>query len=711
MSGDISCLLIKIASRCNLNCDYCYMYHHADQSWQQMPAFLSGENEVLLGQRIGEYLRETGLERMLIIYHGGEPLLAGIPTIQRITENIRSHVTSGTVIDFSLQTNGTLLTNEILDALESLDISVSLSMDGPEAIHDAHRRNHAGKPSFQSVEKALDLLVNRPAVFTGVISVIDASYNPRLYLEYFSQFELPSLDFLLPDANHIRLPPGRAENPTLYVDWLINCFDLWFDEYSHMPMRFFDAILNSLVGLPTKTDALGFGEVSLLTIETDGSYHDLDVLKVAFDGATQTGMTLAHHSIREASRSKALDFHNSLLQKQNLCPSCLSCPVVDTCAGGAVPHRYSEGSFNNPSVYCKELYNLITHVKKRLDEQLSLEAATLATSIPSENIDLSQFETSGEAYPLLTNIREAWGMDQVPALRSALAYCKTQRPKLSDVIVQLESDEERLRQLSIHPAVFAWTSVITAALESTAIFSIDGKPLPIDLDYVANIGALLDNCENVQYIHRRDHWLRLPFGEKILYEDEQSAKECLPVLEAAYELIGQWDPNILEEVRLIAPELQLIKDLSAHPDKIVSFSDNSVPGALYVTIRLGEKFIDPADLADSILHEYRHQKLYLLQRISDVVLVDFPLIPSPWREELRPPSGLYHAIYVFTFLRKFWSFLARPGSVYSERAQKEVALIDQRIASGIATLRTTKLTETGVNLLDLLAPETIAEQL
>lgn len=40
----ISSFLVKVASRCNLDCDYCYVYHHADQAWRSMPQVLTDEN-------------------------------------------------------------------------------------------------------------------------------------------------------------------------------------------------------------------------------------------------------------------------------------------------------------------------------------------------------------------------------------------------------------------------------------------------------------------------------------------------------------------------------------------------------------------------------------------------------------------------------------------------------------------------------------------
>ena len=72
-------------------------------------------------------------------------------------------------------------------------------------------------------------------------------------------------------------------------------------------------------------------------------------------------------------------------------------------------------------------------------------------------------------------------------------------------------------------------------------------------------------------------------------------------------------------MRLACRAIQFVRDPLAHPEKIVSFSDNSVPGARYGSVWQGDRLIDPYDLADSLVHEHRHQKLYLLERLAPTV--------------------------------------------------------------------------------------------
>ena len=115
-----SSFLVKVASRCNLDCDYCYVYHHADQGWRSMPKILSVQNREAFAQQLAEYALESELKRCAVILHGGEPLLAGPQALAEFANYLRQ--TCSIPVDVSLQTNGVLLTDEALLLLSDADI-------------------------------------------------------------------------------------------------------------------------------------------------------------------------------------------------------------------------------------------------------------------------------------------------------------------------------------------------------------------------------------------------------------------------------------------------------------------------------------------------------------------------------------------------------------------------------------------------------------
>ena len=102
------------------------------------------------------------------------------------------------------------------------------------------------------------------------------------------------------------------------------------------------------------------------------------------------------------------------------------------------------------------------------------------------------------------------------------------------------------------------------------------------------------------------------------------------------------------------------------------------------------------DVADSIIHEHRHQKLYLVGRRADLLMQDLPLVPSPWREEPRPPSGVLHAVFVFVELRAFWQWTTQHGpATLRGRAASDVQRIERQLTEGVRVLQTCSLTPAG----------------
>lgn len=694
----ITSFLVKLASRCNLDCDYCYVYHHADQGWRSLPKLLSAEDRAAFAARLAEYAREAGLKRAAVIYHGGEPLLAGAESIAEFTRDLRAAVGPEVDLEVGIQTNGLLLTDEVLDVLESERIAVSLSLDGPREVNDLHRTTRRGRSSFDKVEAALQRLKARPDTFAGVISVIDAGVPPRTLFEYFAGHRPPKLDFLLPDSHHGRLPPGRDADPRLYERWLIEAFDLWFDEYPELPVRTFEALLDSITGLNSGTDAFGLGDVSLITIETDGTYHDLDVLKVVGDGATRLEGSVRDTPISVVAASAAIAAHRRLLTKEGLSATCRGCEVVDICGGGSVPHRFGGEGFENPTIYCGEMKALIAHVRMRLEGGL---AAAAAPPVRELDINLAQFELAERASPVVEDLWAESCRENEAALESVFEEIRSGELGSAALRARIEAlTPESKRALAAEPGLTAWQRAFLADRAGRRVYDVDGGSLVPDLSYLE---LVLDRPFQAGLrVGEDDEWLRLPFGSSIHFEGADITERAAPVVAEALEIVRTWRPALYDEMSRICRAVQFVRDPSAHPEKIVSFSDNSVPGALYVSVMQGERVIDAFDLADSLIHEHRHQKLYLLERRFPMTEPG-ELVVSPWREDLRPASGLLHAVFVFVELRRFWEHVRDDGPErLRRRALNQLADTERNLVEAYGTLRSCPLTPAGRALADLL---------
>ncbi|WP_344651047.1 FxsB family cyclophane-forming radical SAM/SPASM peptide maturase [Cryptosporangium japonicum] len=366
--------MVKIHSRCNLACTYCYVYEMADQSWKVKPTQISSTVIRKTAARIGEYAETHGLSDVRVILHGGEPLLVGPKTLGYIAEQMRLQVKPSTVLHLSLQTNGTLLSTGSLDVLADSGISVSVSVDGDEDDHDRRRRYRGGRGSYRTVAAGIELLrsARYRSLYRGVLCTIDLRNDPLRTYEALLAFSPPQMDFLLPHGNWTTPPPGRLKDAsTPYADWLRSMFDHWYGSASRQPgVRIFTEIIHALLGGTPRSEVIGVEPTSIVVVETDGTIEQVDALKSAYSGAAATGLNVEENSFDDVAEHSA--FASQIPGIEGLPNTCQACKLAVVCGGGYYPHRYQEQTgFNNPSVYCADLQALIGHIRNRIMSDLS----------------------------------------------------------------------------------------------------------------------------------------------------------------------------------------------------------------------------------------------------------------------------------------------------------------------------------------------------
>ncbi|MFG1993441.1 FxsB family cyclophane-forming radical SAM/SPASM peptide maturase [Actinoplanes sp. NPDC048988] len=362
--------IVKVHSRCNLSCDYCYVYHHVDQSWRDRPTVMSAQTIEALADRIGQHAATHALRKLFVLLHGGEPLLAGPAVIEHVITSVRARVPAATEVDVSVQTNGTLVNDEFLGVFDRHRVAVGVSMDGGREAHDRHRRYADGRPSFDLVKLGLDRLKTHGDIWTGLLLTIDLANDPVRTYEDLVALRPPSIDLLLPLANWVHPPPHHDPASTRYATWLIRVFDRWFDApVRETGVRLFESIIMLILGGASDTEAIGLDGPRAITIETDGSLEVTDALKTTAPGLGALGMSIHDHSLDEAAGHPAVRATGRGLA--TLGTGCQICPVVTTCGGGQYSHRFgADGGFAQPSVYCRDLYRLIAHIRGRVADAL-----------------------------------------------------------------------------------------------------------------------------------------------------------------------------------------------------------------------------------------------------------------------------------------------------------------------------------------------------
>ena len=366
--------VVKVHSRCDLACDYCYMYEKADQSWRDRPRRMSMEIAGRTAARIGEHARGHQIPSVALIMHGGEPLLAGRELISELARATRAAVGPGVQVDVRVQTNGVGLDDSYLRLFKDLGVQVGVSLDGGAQAHDRHRRFASGRGSYAAVAAGLDRLTRTPFrhLFSGLLCTIDLRNDPVETYKSLADFDPPKIDFLLPHGTWASPPPGRVPGAadTPYADWLIVLFDHWCSAPSTR-VRLFEDIMHLLLGGGSSNETLGLSPTRVVVIETDGAIELADNLKVAYHGAAMTGLHVTRNPLDEALMLPGVVARQ--LGARSLSPQCRACDIRRVCGAGLYAHRYRPGTgFYNPSVYCPDLIKLIGHIRKTMQADIDL---------------------------------------------------------------------------------------------------------------------------------------------------------------------------------------------------------------------------------------------------------------------------------------------------------------------------------------------------
>lgn len=164
--------IIKVVGDfCNLRCRYCF-YNTEDQLTSRI---MSDE---LLDKFLEEYIR-LFTNDIMFIWHGGEPLLAGLSFFQKIVNLQTKYRKSHQIIKNNIQTNATLINDDWAKFFKAHNFRVGVSLDGDKKSHDFFRINNAGHGSFDQAIKGIEIL-RRYGIEPGIIQTITRGHLNRV---------------------------------------------------------------------------------------------------------------------------------------------------------------------------------------------------------------------------------------------------------------------------------------------------------------------------------------------------------------------------------------------------------------------------------------------------------------------------------------------------------------------------------------------------
>ncbi|MHB8986636.1 MAG: thioether cross-link-forming SCIFF peptide maturase [Eubacteriales bacterium] len=357
--GTLKAICLHLAHACNLRCRYCFAGQGRYQGTEAlMPA--------PVGRAAIDFLiaASRGRRTLEIDFFGGEPLLNAGVMIELVEYGRRRGRESGKEINFTLTTNALLLTDNLIDYLAKEQVSVVLSLDGRQGVHDAMRPTHAGAGSYHAVLENIRKTVARRngsgyyvrGTFTrknldfaaDAIHLADLGFR-RISVEPVVAFE--NEEYAL----------SESDLPAIYGEYEKLARELIRRRLEGSPVEFFHFLLDLRGGpcLPKRLSGCGAGS-EYLAVTPGGSLYPCH----QFAGKSNYRLGSVLEGIKR--QDLAATFRRVSLYQKEGCPDCWA---KFYCSGGCHANAVSaNGTLYKPHRLGCEL------AKKRLECAIYLKA-------------------------------------------------------------------------------------------------------------------------------------------------------------------------------------------------------------------------------------------------------------------------------------------------------------------------------------------------
>jgi uncharacterized protein len=309
-------------------------------------------------------------QRLTIIWHGGEPLLWGIKNYEEIFAYMAKEF-EGCQYKNSMQTNLSLINEEIIDLFLKYNVHAGFSLDGPKEIHDSQRVNPKGEGTFDIImEKAA--LCKKKKLRIGCIVVASKKHIgkiPELY-QFMCENDIGFKFNPLFNAGEAKKNIDEyGLTPDEYAAMFTELFDLWFYDNDHKSANsIFTEMASNLI--TKKTSGCSFGkncQDTFLAVSPNGDvvpcgrFCDNDLIQYSYGNLHKERLEAILPKIKES------DVYNRYKRIEE--SDCGKCDYFEVCHGGCLHDGFiKSGDFKSKTFLCGAYKKIFTHISKRLKE-------------------------------------------------------------------------------------------------------------------------------------------------------------------------------------------------------------------------------------------------------------------------------------------------------------------------------------------------------
>lgn len=339
-------LLIKPSSAdCNLRCEYCFYLDRAGLYPENKVHRMSDE---VLESLIKSYM-STNQPTYVFGWQGGEPTLMGLEFFEKVVA-LQKKYGHGKHVSNSLQTNGTLIDEDMAKFFKKHNFLLGISLDGLAEYHDTYRLDVGHKGTHHKVKSTLDLL-DEIGVEYNILTLVNHKNvkHPKEvygYLKengYFYQQFIPCVEFD-EEGNHLPFSITGKE----WGQFLVGIFNCWIkDDTRRISIRNFDAIMNKMVSGEINMCTMGGNCCQYFVVEHNGDVYPCDFF---VEKERRLG-NLTETSWEEFQNS---DLYKDFGKVKNQWPKkCSRCPYLFYCSGDCIKHRHYNNKTEQLSWLCE----------------------------------------------------------------------------------------------------------------------------------------------------------------------------------------------------------------------------------------------------------------------------------------------------------------------------------------------------------------------
>ncbi|MBR4294678.1 MAG: anaerobic sulfatase-maturation protein [Bacteroidaceae bacterium] len=344
-----------VGATCNLDCSYCYYRDKAE-------IYSAPQNRMtddVLEEYVRQYLEAVNLPTVTFCWHGGEPLLAGIDFYRKAVE-LQQRYAAGRQIENTLQTNGTLVNDEWCDFFSENNFLVGVSLDGPEEVHDAYRRDCGGAPTFGKVMQAVEKMHNRKVEYNILATVNSRSEGRGKEIYRFLRGISNFIQFL-PVVVYVQLREGRrplivspdVEGATPapwsvsargFGEFMCDVFDEWIKcDVGSRFVQLFDITLANWCGVPPSLCAFCETCGDAPVVEYNGDVYSCDHFVYP---EYRLGNILSSTLVEMYTSQEQQAFGRD--KREALPMECKRCTYNFLCRGECPKHRFATSQRGEP---------------------------------------------------------------------------------------------------------------------------------------------------------------------------------------------------------------------------------------------------------------------------------------------------------------------------------------------------------------------------